>query len=198
MYWVLYQYQMNKLDCVRQVFGEFIAEGDIKLMAECFQRKSCKSGETIVNKGSVEKHFYLVELGVQMLYIINKNGEKVILGFSFHPSPTGAYDSFLKQTPSQLYFEAITETSLWSINRKTFDEFNEILGFMEWRAVFAERILFGRLQREVELTTFTAKERFEAFEKRMPNALQIIPQKYLASYLNMSPETFSRIRAERN
>ena len=76
-----------------------------------------------------------------------------------------------------------------------FKRFPELL---KWRANFAENILFGRLSREVEIMTLSAKDRFDAFVKRCPPELLQIPQKYLASYLNMKPETFSRLRAIRD
>ncbi|MFY0606584.1 MAG: Crp/Fnr family transcriptional regulator [Cyclobacteriaceae bacterium] len=189
---------MNKIECLIEVFGAYISEPDIHSMADSFSQKSYKAGETIVPKGKTENHFYLVESGVQMLYVLNSKGDKNVLGFSFHPTPSGAYDSFMRNTPSELYFESITASSLWAVDRVKFQRFNEYQGFMHWRASFAESILFGRLQREIELTTLTAKERFWIFEKRIPLDLQMIPQKYLASYLNMSPETFSRIRGGRD
>ena len=43
-----------------------------------------------------------------------------------------------------------------------------------------------------------SKEKYDAFISRCPKELLVIPQKYLASYLGMTPETFSRLRAQRN
>ena len=66
--------------------------------------------------------------------------------------------------------------------------------FAEWERLFLRRILVGRMHREVELLTRTAEERYRAFIARRPDELLAIPQKYIASYLNMTPETFSRLR----
>lgn len=67
--------------------------------------------------------------------------------------------------------------------------------FHVWGHEFFKSILLGRLFRESELLTLNSKERYIAFMKRYPDELKIIPQKYVASYLNMKPETFSRLRA---
>ena len=56
-------------------------------------------------------------------------------------------------------------------------------------------MLIGRGKREIELLTLSAEERYINFMRRCPKVLLQIPQKYLASYLNMKPETFSRLRA---
>ena len=62
-----------------------------------------------------------------------------------------------------------------------------------WRKL-TEEALLGKIQREVEMLTFTPNERYERLLERSPHVFQKIPLKYLASYLRMSPETLSRIR----
>jgi len=153
----------------------------------------------MVEAGSVAKYFYLVVEGVQAIYIISEKGDKVIAGFSYQGEQSGVFDSFITQKPSKLFLEAITPSRLIAISKKDFEAlFQEFPEFYEWEAKFLEQILFGRLDRESEIISFSAKERFDAFMKRCPPELLEIPQKYLASYLNMKPETFSRLRAMRD
>ena len=56
-------------------------------------------------------------------------------------------------------------------------------------------ILIGAcdLEREVDLITYSPQKRFERVFERSPQLFQEIPQKYIASYLRMTPETLSRI-----
>jgi CRP-like cAMP-binding protein len=74
-----------------------------------------------------------------------------------------------------------------------FDQYAEL---DRWGRLFFQNLLIGRVSREIELLTLPAKERYIAFMRRCPEELLRIPQKYLASYLNMTPETFSRLRAK--
>lgn len=179
--------------------GIQISEQALKFLTSNFNEVEFKAREFIMEAGNVEKYFYLVLSGVQAIYIINSKGEKVILGFSFHGSPSGVFDSFITQKTSSLFLEALTPSQLLRISRDRFEQlFQDFPEFYKWRANFIEQILFGRLSRETEMLTYTAKERFDAFMKRCPPDLLQIPQKYLASYLNMQPETFSRLRAERD
>lgn len=67
--------------------------------------------------------------------------------------------------------------------------------FNKWSRLFLERILIGRGKREVELINLSAEERYVRFMRRCPEILHQIPQKYLAAYLDMTPETFSRFRS---
>lgn len=164
-----------------------------------YKVKEYAAREMIVESGGFGRYFYFVLSGVQALYVLNEKGEKVIFGFSFQGSPSGAFDSFIQQKPSNFFLEALTSSYMIGITKSDFDElFIRFPEFYKWRAHFMEEILLGRMSREMELSTYTAKQRFDAFVKRCPSELMEIPQKYLASYLNMTPETFSRMRALRD
>ena len=140
--------------------------------------------------------FYLILTGVQRLYYLTPQGNEVVLGFTFAGNFSGVYDSFIRQSPSQCYLQTLSETKLLAIGWSDLDElFNRYAVMERWGRLFTQDILFGRVQREVELMTRTAEERYRDFTRRCPVPLQQIPQKHLASYLNMTPETFSRLRA---
>lgn len=153
----------------------------------------------ITSSGKIERHFYVVVSGVQTIYILSKEGDKQVIGFSFDGSFSGVYDSFLMEKPSYYFLEALTPTKLIRINKEKYDSLFEIYPeFDRWGRVVHQNLLVGRVQREVELITLSAKERYEIFMNRCPDQLRTIPQKYLASYLNMTPETFSRLRKEKS
>jgi CRP-like cAMP-binding protein len=59
-----------------------------------------------------------------------------------------------------------------------------------------EELIQGRATREIEQLTLSAEERYRRLLKRSPHLLQLVPQKDIASYLRMTPETFSRLRAK--
>lgn len=164
---------------------------------DIWQEVEIDKGAYLTEAGRVEKYFYLVLKGVQVVYILTPDGNKKVIGFSFDGSFSGIYDSFLKSSPSHYYLEALTPSKLLKINieqyEKLFDYYPE---FNLWGRIAHQELLIGRVKREVEFITLSAKERFESFMERCPEPLKQIPQKYLASYLNMSPETYSRLRAE--
>ena len=61
-----------------------------------------------------------------------------------------------------------------------------------WRVNAVEQQLELLIQRQIEIQAFSAEERFKRF-MHASNVFQLIPQKYIASYLNMRPETFSKM-----
>lgn len=158
--------------------------------------KTFNQYDLITEAGSVERYFYFVLEGVQAVYILNEKGEKVVLGFSYSGSPSGAFDSFIKKQPSDTFLEALKPSKMLAISFKDYQNlFEKHPEFYVWGHEFFQQILFGRLSREVELLTLSAEQRYKAFMQRCPDELKVIPQKYLASYLNMKPETFSRLRS---
>lgn len=162
----------------------------------CWKEISFKKHAFITEAGKMERYFYVVIEGVQAIYILTKTGEKRVIGFSFDGSFSGVYDSFLKLYPSYYFLEALTPSTLLRITKDEYDRLFELYPeFYKWGTIVHQELLIGRVQREIELITLSAKERFEVFMKRCPEKLLQIPQKHIASYLNMTPETFSRLRA---
>lgn len=186
---------------IDSAFGKYGAIGPeaTSFLNSNFHLKEYDQREFITEAGAIAKHFFLVISGVQVIYLIDSKGDKVVLGFSFDGSVSGVYDSFLTQKPSKYFIEVLTPSKLIALSWEKYTEFFELFPHLyKWRAQFMEEFSIGRSLREVEILTLTAKERFDAFVKRCPPQLLQIPQKYLASYLNMKPETFSRLRAMRD
>ncbi|MEM1258114.1 MAG: Crp/Fnr family transcriptional regulator [Bacteroidota bacterium] len=167
-----------------------------KAFLDLWEECSFKQNELITEAGRIEKYFYVVLDGVQAIYLLNQKGEKVVIGFSYAGSPSGVFDSFIHQKPADTFLEALKPSRMLALSRRDYiGLFENHPAFYRWGYQFFQEILFGRLFREVELLTLSAEERYIAFMQRCPKELKVIPQKYLASYLDMKPETFSRLRA---
>lgn len=155
---------------------------------------SLNRNEFLTQAGQVEKYFYFVEEGVIRAYIL-KDGNEISIGFSYDNDYSGAYDSFLDQKPSDIYLQALTKCSILRIS---FDDLTEMFdshkGIERWGRIFNSKILIDMARRQIEVRAFSAEERFDRLHNDSPHIFQLVPQKYLASYLGMTPETFSRLR----
>jgi CRP-like cAMP-binding protein len=121
------------------------------------------------------------------------NAESTIV-FTYPYSFSGIADSFLTQTPSTYFFETLTASAFLRTTHQQVEElmkeFPNIQSLILKAASFA---LKGVLERVVELQCFTAEEKFRQLLKRSPHVLNLIPHKYLASYLAIDASTFSRL-----
>jgi CRP-like cAMP-binding protein len=161
-----------------------------------FKEVKFDKGVIITKEGQVENYLYFtVKGGTRAFYL--KEGEEHCIDFRFENEFTGSYISFLQQQPSRLYVQTLEPTTLYAIShsslQKLYDEYKigEKLGRLS-----AEKLLIKYQVRQATLLLDTATERFHNLSNNKKNWIQRVPQKYLASYLNITPEYYSRLKKE--
>lgn len=152
-----------------------------------------KRKQPLTMMGDTEKYLYLVMDGVQRAFYTHNNKE-VTLVFSYPHSFSGVIDSFLLQKPSLYQLETITESRLLRIS---YPEFMAVMtkhrSMETWVRIAVTQVLAATLQREIELIAYTAEQKFRALLHRSPQVLNMIPHKYLASYIGVDPTNFSKL-----
>ena len=170
------------------------SEEEWEAFLKCWKPFHFPKNQIITDFDDVESYFYFVEDGVIRVYFI-KDGEDYSLGFSYRGDFSGVYDSFVHQAPSRFAMESLTEVRGLKIH---FDDlqniYNEFKVFERWGRMFNEMILVGLGVFIKSIIADSAEERFKRLMNQSPHIVQLIPQKHLASYLGMTPETFSRMR----
>lgn len=149
--------------------------------------------QTMIVPGQIEKHFYFVLSGLQKSFYLHREKEHVI-AFAYPPSFSGIPESFLTQSPSNYYLETISKSKFLRISYEQHQKF--MLEHREIETLFrklTEFFLKGVIQRQHEVMALSMEERFRIFVGRSSHLLQIIPQKDIASYLNISPTNFSKL-----
>lgn len=155
---------------------------------------ACKRKTMITTAGETEKWLYFVLEGVQRAFYIGNDKQEATIVFTYAPSFSGVADSFLTQTPSQFFLETLTSSRFLRTSYRQIEELME--QYPEIRKMvlrLTALILKGVLERQVELQCFSAEEKFRSLLRRSPHVLQIIPHKYLASYLGIDATTFSKL-----
>lgn len=147
----------------------------------------------ITQEGQTEAYFYIVREGVQRSYFVHHDKEHTFQ-FTYPGDFTGVPESFLLQRPSRFYLEALSDTVCLRLPYSAFSELSEKHPELHQQLHLGLRHLLDQLvQRQMELQAFSAEERFQGFMQRSAHVFQLIPQRYIASYLNMRPETFSKL-----
>jgi CRP-like cAMP-binding protein len=159
-----------------------------------WQPFECKRKTMLTTAGETERYLYFVLEGVQRAFFLGKDQQEATIVFTYPPSFSGVADSFLTQTPSRFFLETLTGSRFlrtsWQQVEQLMNEHTAIQKMILRLTAFAMK---GVFERQIELQCFSAEERFRALLQRSPHVLQIIPHKYLASYLGMDATTFSKL-----
>lgn len=154
----------------------------------------CKRKTILTTAGEVERYLYFVLEGVQRAFYLGNDKQEATIIFTYPYSFAGVPDSFLSRLPSIVFFETLTTSRFLRIQHKQVADMMQQYPILQHFVLQATAVaLHGVLQRQVELQCFSAEEKFKALLKRSPHVLQIIPHKYLASYLGIDASTFSKL-----
>ncbi|WP_143309769.1 Crp/Fnr family transcriptional regulator [Chitinophaga vietnamensis] len=147
----------------------------------------------ITPAGEIERYIYFVLEGVQRLFCLEGDKDSTII-FSYTGSFSGVMDSFQLQCPSPYCLETLTNSRMLRMSYANFEELINTYTLIErWVRLASVAALHGVLERHRELLSFSAEQKFRILLTRSPHVLQIIPHKYLASYLGIDPATFSKL-----
>ena len=150
--------------------------------------------QIITETGQIENYFNFIIKGLARKYY-KKGKEEINTQISFEGHIMHSQESFHSRKPSEYSIEAIEPTTLVSI---TYDNLEKIYARSSKMEHLARLIITYTMvvkdRWQMQLVKHTPRERFIHFVNRNPELLQRVPQKYLASYLNIKPETFSRFK----
>jgi CRP-like cAMP-binding protein len=159
-----------------------------------WQEGEAKRKTILTAKGETEKNLYFITVGVQRAYYLTADDKEATIVFTYPFSFSGVADSFLTQTPSNYFFETLTQSEFLKTSyaqvAALLDQYPNFERFMRLATGHA---LKGALERQVELQTFSAEQKFKTLLTRSPQVLKLIPHKYLASYLGIDAATFSKL-----
>lgn len=187
---------MTDIDLLKQfLFAAYpLKDEEWEKMSQIWQPFECKRKTVLTTAGETERYLYFVLEGVQRGFYIGNDKQEATIVFTYAPSFSGIADSFLTQTPSKFFLETLTASKFlratYKLIEELMDQYPNIQRMILQLTAFA---LKGVLERQVEIQCFSAEEKFRTLLKRSPHVMQIIPHKYLASYLGIDATTFSKL-----
>jgi len=152
-----------------------------------------KRKQQLTQIGDIEHYLYFVTDGIQRGYCTYHDKDATIV-FFYPNSFAGIVDSFLLQRPSGLNFETLTTSRLLRISYAHFMEVAQQFPAVEkWLRIVLSHTLAGVLERQKELSVYSAADKLNALFKRSAFIFNLVPHKYLASYIGVDPATFSKM-----
>ncbi len=151
----------------------------------------------ITEAGKTENYFNFIVKGLARKYYkrSRERNEEINTQISTENHIILSQESFHSRLPSEYVIEAIEPTILISIH---YDDLEQLYARSHKMEHFGRLVITHAMvikdRWQMQQVKMTPRERFLNFVTKNPELLQRVPQKYLASFLNIKPETFSRFK----
>ncbi|MBF1386401.1 Crp/Fnr family transcriptional regulator [Prevotella aurantiaca] len=152
-------------------------------------------GEMILNEGEVCENIYYIDRGlIRQFYF--KNGKQITEHLGEDQTIFMCIESLFREEPTKLQVEAIEPTIIYALPKQRLEQvaLHNVNIQILYRKILEESLIISQVH--ADLVRFeTAQDRYKKMCKLNPQVILRAPLVYIASYLQMTPETLSRVRA---
>lgn len=157
--------------------------------------RQVKTGEFVEKVAEPSLYFIYVVSGCLMTYCTDKEGVERVIQFATSGWWTGDLHSFTNRVPSIYSTRALVESEVFLLTKNDLDQFLEkVPKFEKYFRILYQNSIVAHQHRLIQAYSATAEERYQTFREKYPTLEQYVPQKYIASYLGVTPEFLSKIR----
>ena len=158
--------------------------------------KIFKAKTILLSAGELSNETYFVNSGILRSFYINDNIIEHVLHFACEGWWIGDMYSYISEKPGNLFIEVLEDAEIVMLSKENHQELYQKIPKLEcFFRILAENSLVAHQERLMDNLSLTAEERFEKFCFKYPTLLQRIPQKQIASYIGVTPEFFSKMKA---
>jgi CRP-like cAMP-binding protein len=190
------QLYLAMLEMLRQYVSGYVAltKEEFAVVADRLVIRNFDKKQLLVKAGEVEEYLNFIVKGLARMYFY-KNKTEVITNIAREGEIISSSSSFLSGSPSNYYVETLEPSTFLSISRQQLEQaYKESPSIERLGRLMTTHFVLQKEEWELECMRLDTRERFLRFVGNNPELLLRVPQKYLASYLNMKPETFSRLK----
>ena len=188
---------MSDFKTILAAIEKHITLNDIEraILLSLLEARSLKSGEYLEKEGETSQYFIFVSMGCLMAYHTDEGGVERVMQFATASWWTGDLHSFTKSAASVYSNRAIVDSEVLLLTPKGLNELlDRVPKFEKYFRILFQNSLIAHGRRIMETISYSAEERYESFRQRYPTLEQFVPQKYIASYLGVTPEFLSKVR----
>ena len=161
------------------------------------KEKLVSKGEILIREGqTVNKTFYVVH-GSLRSFCIDKESKEHTLQFAIKDWWISDFMAIYNNEPASLTVECITDATVIEFNAQKLNEiYLQFPEFEPFQRKNLERHVVSLHKRILNQLQLTALERYNLFLEQYPNIEQHVPNYHIASYLGITQQSLSRVRAE--
>ncbi len=179
----------NNFTCTEEEISEFV---------KYFKYKKASKEEVLIQSGDVCRYFYFIINGCVKACFIDDKGQETIRFVSFENQFISSMHSFIEQTPTNEFICACEHSELLAISHSDFKfALNKIPLFKDFYINLLEMAYVNNHWRIETFLRLDAKQRYEYMLKNNNKLVQRLSNKNLSSFLGITQESLSRIKAKK-
>lgn len=161
-------------------------------------KRSVSKKEVLLTQNDVCKFIYFVNSGALRAYYSDKQDKETTIMFGVADWWITDMYSFLNQQPALMNLEALENSEVLELSKSDLDRlYIDVPKFERFFRIIIQNAYVREQVRVIHNLSMTAEERYEIFMKKYPHIAQRVTQKQIASYLGITPEFLSSIRARK-
>jgi CRP-like cAMP-binding protein len=178
-----------------EAFGP-MPEADWALVLPLITKRKVRAGQHLLRVGERATQGCFVRAGLLREYYTDKHGAEATRRFCQAGEFSGSLADLLSGKPALCSIETLAAGEIWSIDWRQCDALSRRSpAWMLFLRRLAEDLYLRKTEREFEMLTLAAAERYRRFAVALPALEASLPRALLASYLGITPVHLSRIRA---
>ena len=187
----------NKRDIARELARRYstMTHDELDILESIIVPQKYAKGEMILKEGEICRQFLYIDKGlVRQFYF--KHGKEVTEHLGQEQTIVMCIESLFKEEPTKLQMEALEPTTVYALPKADLERvaMHNVNIQILYRKILEESLITSQIH--ADLVRFeTAQDRYKKLCKLCPQVVLRAPLVYIASYLQMTPETLSRVRA---
>lgn len=187
----------NKRDIARELARRYstMTHDELDILESIIVPQKYAKGEMILKEGEICRQFLYIDKGlVRQFYF--KHGKEVTEHLGQEQTIVMCIESLFKEEPTKLQVEALEPTTVYALPKADLERvaMHNVNIQILYRKILEESLITSQIH--ADLVRFeTAQDRYKKMCKLCPQVVLRAPLVYIASYLQMTPETLSRVRA---
>ncbi len=172
-----------------------LLETELNLIDKYFEENTLKKKSFLLQDNKVCNFIaFIAEGSIRHFHV--KGGVEKTCDISFDNSWVTDFQSFTYDTVGKMNLQAMEDTTVFLINKQNLSHlYKECSKYETFGRLMAEQVAQRATAIAMSLSSDKPEERFQNLIKSQPDLFQRVPQKYIANFLGISPESLSRIRS---
>lgn len=184
----------NIINSIRSFYP--VSESSIAELAQCFTEAKLPKHHLLTRAGVKSNYVYFIERGCTRTFFLLE-GEEVTNWFSREGDVTFSSNALYHRTAALEYVQLLEDSLLYFMPIEKLNQLYETnIEIANWSRVIHQEVLLKMQTLRLQRLSHSARERYEKFIAENPDLIKRVNLGYIASYLGMTQQHLSTLRAE--